>query len=224
MVVTGSRTGLGLALADHFAGCGYQVLGCSRRPPEGAYAFEYVRADVRDEADVRALFARAREHGGVDVLINNAGVATANYALLTPASVVRESLETMVLGAFLCCREATKLMRRRGGCIVTISSVHVPLATVGTSVYGAAKSAVEQFTRVFAKEVAPYGVRANCLELPIVDGVGMANHLSATALVELEARLARPRVDVGAVVEALAPLIALEPNGLSGATVQVGGA
>lgn len=213
-------------LATHYASNGYRVIGCSRGPFEGELAnYEHVRADVADEAAVKALFARVYEYGRLDVLLNNAGVASANHALLTPVATVRELLETTVVGTFLCCREAAKLMRRRGGRIVNISTVHVPLATVGTSVYGAAKSAVEQFTRVFAKEVAPFGVGVNCLGLPFVRGTGMVEQLPAESAGDAASRLAVPEVDVADVVAALDPLIRPSEGRptLTGETVYLGG-
>lgn len=225
MVITGSRTGLGRLLAAHYASNGYRVIGCSRGPFEGELAnYEHVRADVADEAAVKALFARVHEYGRLDVLLNNAGVASANHALLTPVATVRELLETTVVGTFLCCREAAKLMRRRGGRIVNVSTVHVPLATIGTSVYGAAKSAVEQFTRVFAKEVASFGVAVNCLGLPLVRGTGMVEQLEDSVGVAAS-RLGVPEVDVADVIAALDPLI--RPGGgrplLTGETIYLGG-
>ena len=115
-----------------------------------------MQLDVTDEAAVKEMFdLLRREHGRLDALINNAGVASANHAVMTPFDVARRVFDTSVLGTFLFCREAAKVMtRQRRGVIVNLSSVHVPLASVGTSIYGAAKAAVEQFTRVFAKEVA----------------------------------------------------------------------
>ncbi len=224
MVITGTRSGLGRLLAEHYAVGGFQVVGCSRRPPETALAnYEHVTGDVADESAVKALFGRARELGRVAAVLNNAGASTANHALLTPAATVREVLETTILGTFLCAREGAKAMRRTGGSIVNFSSVHVPLATVGTSVYGAAKSAVEQFTRVFAKEVAGLGIAVNCIGLPPVRGTGMYEALPAVAADKLRQRLAVVELDVDAVVAALDPLLRPGTPALTGQTIYLGG-
>ena len=87
-----------------------------------------------------------------------------NHALLTAGSTARTLLETNVLGSFLLCREAAKLMRTSGGGrIVNFSSVAVPLALEGEAIYAASKAAVESMTQILARELAPLGVTVNCV-------------------------------------------------------------
>lgn len=185
VLVTGTSSGIGLRLARHYAGAGHEVVGCSRRPSglkTGNY--RHFRLDVRDEAKVRSMFAAiAADYGRLDVLINNAGVYSANHVLLTPLQDVRDVFDVNVFGAFLFCREAAKLMKKNGhGRIVNISSAAVPLARAGTAAYGASKSALEQFSRVFAEEVAAYGITVNTLGLSIVDLPGMRDQISERAV------------------------------------------
>jgi 3-oxoacyl-[acyl-carrier protein] reductase len=103
-------------------------------------------------------------YGRLDVLINNAGIASMNQALLTPMETVRRLLEVNFCAAFLLCREASKIMqRRRWGRIVNLSTVAVPLAIEGEAAYASSKAAVECLTRVLAKELAPFGVTVNAV-------------------------------------------------------------
>jgi 3-oxoacyl-[acyl-carrier protein] reductase len=98
------------------------------------------------------------------VLINNAGVASMNHALLTPISAVEEVTRTNFVGTFLFCREAAKLMRRRQfGRIVNFSTVATALDLEGEAVYAASKAAVESLTRILAREFAPLGVTVNAV-------------------------------------------------------------
>jgi 3-oxoacyl-[acyl-carrier protein] reductase len=85
-----------------------------------------------------------------------------NDALLTPVESVRRITETNFTGAFLCCREAAKIMRRRrSGRIVNVGSVAVPLDLEGESVYAASKAAVISFSRILARELGPHGITVN---------------------------------------------------------------
>jgi 3-oxoacyl-[acyl-carrier protein] reductase len=165
-LVTGSRTGIGKCLALHYAGLGHRVVGCSRGPADwDAPGYTHVRADVTDERSVGDLLSLVRrEFGGLDHLINNAGIASMNHALLTPARSVDALLRTNVLGTFLFCREAAKLMRGRGfGRIVNLTTVAVPLHLAGEAAYVASKAAVEALTRVLAREFAPFGITVNAV-------------------------------------------------------------
>src|SRR5262245_57068829 len=130
ILITGSRKGIGRHLALHYLGRGFRVVGCSRQPADlEADGYWHHCLDVGDEAAVRRLLAAVRERlGGLDALVNNAGVAAMNHALLTPMATVRGVLETNVAGTFLFCREAARLLRAAPHArIVNISTVAVPL-------------------------------------------------------------------------------------------------
>ena len=167
VAVTGTSKGLGAYVARKFLDEGARVFGCGIEAGSDIVdeRYEYQTADVTQEADVvRWIRGIAAQAGKIDVLINNAGVASMNHSLLMPAETAAKLLMVNALGTFLCSRECAKIMQRdKYGRIVNYSSVAVPLALEGEAMYAAAKSAVETFTKIFAREVAPLGITCNAI-------------------------------------------------------------
>lgn len=164
VLITGTSRGIGLALVEHFLAQGSQVVGCSRGPATLDHpSYTHHHVDVTDEAAVADLMrAVAREHGRLDVLVNNAGIAAMNLAITTPGATAERLMTTNFLGAFHVAKEGAKLMiRRRFGRIINLSTVAVPLRLEGESLYAASKSALLTFTQVLAKEVARFGITCN---------------------------------------------------------------
>lgn len=194
-IVTGTSRGLGRALAAHLVARGFEVHGCSRSPTQLFEGYTHYLCDVGNETEVRDLVSSVRSAAGrLDVLVNNAGVSHAAMALLTPAQAVESTLKSNLTGTLLMCREGAKLMmKRKQGRIVNISSVAVPLNMEGASIYSAAKAGVEQFTRVFAREVAPLGITANVVSPSLVE-TDMMNALAPAALEKYLAALTIKRV------------------------------
>jgi 3-oxoacyl-[acyl-carrier protein] reductase len=111
-----------------------------------------------------------KRHGRLDILINNAGVASLNHSLLTPLSTVEKLMATNFTGTFLVCREAAKLMRKhKFGRIVNFSTVAVPLRLEGEAIYAASKSAVTVYTQVLARELAEFGITCNVVAPTPID-------------------------------------------------------
>ena len=143
---------------------GHQVVGCSRQKPDWTLEhYRHFELDVSDETSVRSMFlAVGKDFGRLDHLVNNAGIASMNHSLLTPARSVHAILSTNVVGTFLFCREAAKLMQlRHWGRIVNFTSVATPLKLEGEAVYAASKAAVRSLTEVLARELAPLGITVN---------------------------------------------------------------
>ncbi len=166
ILITGSRKGIGRYLVEHYHAQGWQVVGCSRAAPEFALPnYRHFCLDVADEIAVKAMFKTiSKDHGQLQVLINNAGIAAMNAALLTPLASVKKIFDTNCIGTFLLCREAAKLMQGHNfGRIVNFTTVAVPLRLEGEAVYAATKAAVEALTRILARELAPFGITVNAL-------------------------------------------------------------
>ena len=102
------------------------------------------------------------EFGGIDILINNAGIASMNHSLLTTIDTVKNILNTNYTATFLFCREAAKLMQKKKfGRIVNFSTVAFPLSLDGEAIYASSKAAVVSLTKILAKEFAPLNITVN---------------------------------------------------------------
>jgi NAD(P)-dependent dehydrogenase (short-subunit alcohol dehydrogenase family) len=150
VVVTGGTRGIGAAIVQRFRAAGDDVIAVGR-----------AECDVTDEAAVAALFERA---GDVDVLVNNAGVASSAPVVRTTLADWREQLDVNATGAFLCTRAALPgMLARGGGRIVTVASRAGVAGSKYTSAYTASKHAAVGLMRAVAAEVAGTGVTANAV-------------------------------------------------------------
>ncbi|MFE0063368.1 SDR family NAD(P)-dependent oxidoreductase [Streptomyces sp. NPDC059003] len=182
-VVTGGSRGIGAAVALRLAQDGHDIaLGYRSDADAAEKAAEAVRAtgrrcvtvalDTADEADVDRLFETAAAAlGPVTGLVNNAGVSGPNGPLAeADAEGMRRAIDVNVLGYLLCARRAVRDMTRTGGgAIVNISSAAATLGSPGQYVhYAATKAAVDAMTVGLGKEVAPLGIRVNCVAPGII--------------------------------------------------------
>jgi 3-oxoacyl-[acyl-carrier protein] reductase len=166
VLITGASRGLGAALAEHCLAAGDCVIGCGRTPSGLSHErYLHCTLDVTDSDAVEGLFRDLkRRFKTLDVLINNAGVAGMNAIALTPVGAARRMVETNFLAPFNFTREALRLMRGSAAArIVNVTTVAVPLRLEGEAVYAATKSALETFTRIAAREVAPFGITCNAV-------------------------------------------------------------
>ena len=165
-MITGTRKGIGKSLAEHYVHGGHKVIGCSRSGVDWqleGYVHEVL--DVSQEEPVKRLFGEIRKtYGGLDHLINNAGIASMNHVLLTPLSTIHKILNTNVIGTFLFCREAAKMMQKKQyGRIVNFATVAIPLKLEGEAIYAASKAAVVSLTEVLSRELADMGITVNAV-------------------------------------------------------------
>jgi 3-oxoacyl-[acyl-carrier protein] reductase len=166
VLITGARKGIGRSLAEHYLDHGYSVIGCSRKESNLRHdRYRHYPLSVTDETAIKSMFTEiATRNGRLDVLINNAGIASMNHVLLTSVDKAREILDTNFIGTFLMCREAARLMKKNQfGRIVNVASVATPLKLEGEAVYAASKAAVISFTQVVAKELASFGITVNAI-------------------------------------------------------------
>jgi NAD(P)-dependent dehydrogenase (short-subunit alcohol dehydrogenase family) len=158
-VVTGGSGGLGRAVVAELAGRGWEVSSLSRR--EGC--------DVSDEAQVRVAFGRIER---LDALVNCAAQLIKRPILEMTAADWDAQLDAGLRGAFLCSREAFRLMRERGGSIVMVSSLSGVAGAekfAGMAGYVAAKSGLAGLTEALAAEGRPHGIRVNAISPGAID-------------------------------------------------------
>jgi 3-oxoacyl-[acyl-carrier protein] reductase len=136
----------------------------SRAAPDWTLdGYSHFVADVADESAVTKILHEIRRTCGViHNLINNAGIASMNHMVTTPAATVRGIFETNLLGTFLFARETAKvMMAAKYGRIVNFTTVATPLKLEGEAAYAASKAAVSSLTQVMARELAPFNITVN---------------------------------------------------------------
>jgi 3-oxoacyl-[acyl-carrier protein] reductase len=174
-LVTGGSSGIGLAIARMLRAEGYSLTLASRkveRLEEAAAELEAtaVSVDVRDEGDCARLVAMHLEtHGGLDVLVNSAGVGVAGRIgdMETKPFDLQQAVN--LRGAFLVTREALPALRVARGYVVNLASIAGTIPTPGLAAYGAAKAALISLSRSLAREEADAGVRVTALCPAFVD-------------------------------------------------------
>ena len=182
VLITGASRGIGRACAEVFAKAGYKVAvdynkseaeakELVKRLQAAGCDADCFKADVSDLNQVNSLCAWAQDRfGSIDVLINNAGVAIAG--LLT--DLTNEQWQTLrgtcLDGTLYCCRAfLPQMIRRQSGCIINISSVWGVRGASFEVAYSAVKAGIIGLTLGLAKEVAPSGIRVNCIAPGVID-------------------------------------------------------
>jgi len=163
IVVTGAGRGLGKAITERLTEKGEQVLGLART--KDSLQIDGIECDVSDYSSVKnAAREVKRMKQPVKAFINVAGVASMNMAVTTDESTVQKLIQTNLVGTVYCCQLFAPIMlRQKYGSFINFSTIAVALALKGESVYAASKAGVEAFSRAFAREMADFNVRVNCI-------------------------------------------------------------
>jgi 3-oxoacyl-[acyl-carrier protein] reductase len=174
-LVTGGSSGIGLAIAAMLREEGYGLTLAARKLERLEAArdeldAEVVRADVTVEDDcARAVAAHVARYGGLDVLVNSAGVGIAGTLAETTTKAWDLQQSVNLRGAFLVTRAALPHLRETKGYVVNLASIAGTLPTPGLGAYGASKAALIALTRTLDREEADNGVRATAICPAFVD-------------------------------------------------------
>jgi len=180
-LVIGGVGGIGGAISQRFAGEGAEVYATSRKgggsssETGGSGSIRIIQADASEKADLERVLDQIRtEQGRIDVLVINAGIS--EYAPLEDISEDHfdRTFGLNVRSLVFAAQGAIDLMRS-GGTIVLIGSIAGDIGTKGYGVYGATKAAVRSFTRTWANELAPKGIRVNVVSPGPTDTAMMAS-------------------------------------------------
>ena len=224
IIVTGASRGLGRAVAERLISSGREVLSLSRTS-EGAPG-DSVTCDVSDYEAVKAVAQILRkEKREIEGLINAAGIASMNLAVTTPPSMTQKLIQTNLAGTIHCCQLFAPLMiRKKAGSIINFSTIAVTLGLKGESIYAASKAGVEGFSRAFAREMADFDIRVNCvapgpIKTDLLKGVS-DEQIDAIVAQQILPKLFLPD-DVADLCEFL---LGPQSQSISGQVLKVGGA
>jgi len=215
-LVTGGSRGIGRAIVVELAARGYTV-AIGYRSDAAAAATTLasidghgivVRGDVADPDQVTSIFAAVDALGPLDVLVCSAGITRDTLLGASEPTDFHDVLAVNTHGTIQCCREASRRMvSRRKGSIVAMSSVAARQPGRGQSNYAASKGAVESFVRAMAVELAPRGIRVNAVAPGIVE-TAMTEPLRAIAPDELVKRISMRRFGTPAEVAKVVAFLA----------------
>jgi 3alpha(or 20beta)-hydroxysteroid dehydrogenase len=218
-LVTGGAQGLGEGMARALAAAGAAVVIADLQDDlgtktAGSLGGAFVHLDTTDDANWESALAETVDRlGGLDIVVNNAGVEITSLLVDLDAAAARKQLEVNLLGTALGIKHAFRVMRPggaagAGGTVINVASVAATIAFPGIGVYSATKSGVDRLTKVAAMESGKlgYGVRVNCVYpglVPTAMGAGLANDVAQIGL-------------FGSPEEAVAAVIELTPSGRLG--------
>lgn len=166
IIITGTRKGIGKELALYYLDNNDIVIGCSRGDSSIDNSnYRHFSLDVSDEKAVVSMIRSVKkEFGKIDVLLNNAGIASMNHFLTTSYETVKNIFSTNFFGTFLFSREVSKvMMKQKFGRIVNFTTIAAPLSLEGEAIYASSKSAIENLTQTISKELAAFNITVNAI-------------------------------------------------------------
>jgi NAD(P)-dependent dehydrogenase (short-subunit alcohol dehydrogenase family) len=182
-VVTGGASGIGRAISLRFAEEGARAVVIADRvegPREGGAPTHelanqagaeavFVRTDVSAPGDLARAVAAAEQFGGVDIMVNNAGVLAAETFLTTSEDDYDRLMDVNVKGVFFGAQAAARAMQQRGGAIINVSSIGGMRGSGSLPLYSTSKGAVRLLTYSLGIALGPFGIRVNALHPGVID-------------------------------------------------------
>lgn len=224
IIVTGASKGLGHAICARLSQQGKSVIGLARSAVEAPFRTEI--CDVTSFVALKEMATRLRKEGEpVEGLVNAAGIAAMNLAVMTPESTVQRIIQTNLVGTIFSCQAFSPLMiRRKSGRIINFSTIAVRLGLKGESVYAASKAGVEGFSYSFAREMGDFGITVNCVA-PGPIATDLLRGITSQQIKDIVDRQVLPRQctpsDVCDIVEML---LTPQAGTITGQVLHVGGA
>ena len=182
-LITGCNRGIGKAMAQKFASEGANLICAIRREnlefkaetdiwaEKYGVKIDFVYFDLTDEDGIKAAFKELnKEKRIIDVLVNNAGIPAGGFLLMTSLAKVKEVFQVNFFSQILVTQLVAKMMmKQKKGVIINMSSVTALDNQAGWTAYGSSKAAMVSFTRTIARELAPFGIRANAIAPGLID-------------------------------------------------------
>ena len=236
--ITGSRRGLGWAMAEEFAKNGANIIAHARTQTEefserlrelsenygvdvSALYFDLTDTEMMKET-VKDLITKQKTR--IDVLVNNAGIAHGGYFQMTPVSAIRDVFNINLFAQMEITQLVLKSMiRNKSGVIINMSSVLGLDIKEGSCAYGVSKAAIAAWTKTLAAECAPYGIRANAIAPGLID-TDMAKLMEEKAEQEMISSSAMNRLGCPAEIAKTALFLASDDSSfINGQVIRVDG-
>ena len=223
IIVTGGSSGLGKAITEDLRERGEEVATLSRSEnPEGK---NHISCDITNYQSLKEAYFQLSNCGcKISALVNCAGIASMNLAITTPPSVTEKVISTNLIGTIFANQVfAPLLIKNKGGRIINFSTIAVHIGLKGESVYVASKAGIEGFSRVFAKELAPFKITVNC----IAPGPIKTNLLKGVSDVQIKKIVDHQTINhimqPSAITEMVNLLLREESRNITGEVINVGG-
>ena len=224
IVVTGASKGLGRVICERLLEKNIEVFGLARSIEDVPFAS--MSCDVSSYESVKVVSQYLKNKAvKVTGLVNAAGIASMNLAVTTPQSVAQKIINTNLHGTIYCCQLIAPLMlRNKQGSIINFSTIAVALGLKGESIYAASKAGVEGFTRSFAREMADFNVRVNCIAPGPID-TSLLKGITPEQINKIVSQQIIPKqFKPDSVADLVELLIDSRSESLSGQVLHVGGA
>lgn len=223
IIVTGASRGIGLAIAQRLSEAGHDILGIARSEIESE--FEFKKADVGNFSELKAI-AKELQARKIEVtgLVNAAGIASLNLAVLTPPEKVESIVRVNLMGTIFACQAFSPLMiRAKRGSIINFSSIAVSLGLSGEAIYAASKAGVESFSRTFGREMSGHGIRINCISPGPIDTSLLKGVSEDQIEVIIRNQIVQRKFKPSDICDLSEFLLSEKSNSLSGEILHVGG-
>jgi len=183
ILLTGGSRGIGLSILDklYSFGCDILIIGSNMENLENVkkkYSNIYIlQYDLSDHSNISKMFQQATDTlGGIDVLINNAGITKDNLAIRMTKDEWTKVIDINLTSSFLLCQEAIKIMiKKKSGSVINISSVVAHMGNAGQVNYSSSKAALIAMSKSLAREYAKKNIRVNCISPGFIETDMTAN-------------------------------------------------
>ncbi len=224
IIITGASQGLGAAIVKRLEKKGVETIGLARNfshPNSNS-----ISCDVTNFEEIKSLDKHIKKNSiKVTGLINAAGVASMNLAIMTPKSVTQKLIQTNLVGTIYCCQQFSPLMiKNKAGSVINFSTLAVAIGLKGESVYIASKAGIEGFSKSFAREMADFNIRVNCIAPGPIDTNLIKNVSKPLIQRVIKQQIIPKKFNTNDVSDLVELLLDKKSQSLSGQVLNIGGA
>jgi 3-oxoacyl-[acyl-carrier protein] reductase len=223
ILITGASRGIGNYLAINLQKAGYHVVGIARSFPIKP-EFENITCDVSDGDNVQSVFSGFKKNKNIFGLINCAGILHTKAVASITNNEISEIIDTNIKGTIFCCKNVIRPFLAHGsGRVINFSSIAAVSALRGDSVYSASKSAIETFTKAFAKEMSDRSVTVNCISPGVIKTDMTANLTDEQISNLVSLQIIQKQATLDDIFHSVNFLLSEESSMITGQSLNIGG-